>query len=121
MRVAIIATAFALVPIAGIAAAEEPAPLGTEFVMEEIVKLSPAINVGKTAKGNRRIIPIVGGRFDGPDIKGEIMSGGWDWQLDRADGCIDVEADYFLKTDDGVIINVINKGAICPPAGGGFP
>jgi hypothetical protein len=108
---------FAAVP----AVAEEPAPLGTEFVFEEIVKLSPAIEVGKTARGERRIIPITGGRFEGPNIRGEIMPGAWDWQLTKADGCTDVEANYFIKTDDGVIINVINKGSICPSAGGGFP
>lgn len=107
--------------LAGQAAAEEPAPLGTEFVFQEIVKLAPAIEVGKTARGERRIIPITGGRFEGPNIKGEIIPGSWDWQLTKADGCTDVEANYFIKTDDGVMINVINKGAICPPAGGGFP
>lgn len=96
------------------AAAEEPALPGTEFVFQEIVKLSPAIEVGKTARGNRRIIPIIGGRVEGPQINGEVMPGGWDWQLDRADGCTDVVADYFIKTDDGVIINVVNKGALCP-------
>jgi len=45
-----------------------------------------------------------------------VMPGGWDWQLDRADGCTDVVADYFLKTDDGAVINVRNTGTICRPA-----
>lgn len=111
----------ALVALAAPATAQDvPAP-GLEFVFEEIVKLSPGIEVGRTARGTRRIIPIVGGRFEGPGIKGEIMPGGWDWQLERADGCTDVVADYFLKTDDGAIINVRNTGAICPPKQGGFP
>jgi hypothetical protein len=101
------------------AAAQEPhdGP-GLEFAFEEIVKLGPATEVGTTAKGKRRIIPIVGGRFEGPGIKGEILPGGWDWQLERADGCTEVKADYFLKTDDGVVINVVNVGALCPPSGG---
>ena len=103
---------------AGGAAQEAPE---LEFVLEEIVKLEPAIDVGTTARGHRRIIPIVGGRFEGPDIRGEIMPGGWDWQLDRADGCTDVVADYFLKTDDGVIINVRNTGTICRPKDGQPP
>ncbi|OJW73547.1 MAG: hypothetical protein BGO57_07830 [Sphingomonadales bacterium 63-6] len=102
------------------AANAPPAPTA-EFVLEEIVKLGPVVEVGKTSKGERRIIPITGGRFEGPGIKGEIVPGGWDWQLTRADGCTEVEADYFLKTDDGVVINVINKGALCPPAQGAAP
>lgn len=84
-----------------------------EFVFEETVTLGPVIDVGETARGHRRIIPITGGRFEGPDLRGEIMPGGWDWQLDRADGCTDVVADYFIKTDDGVVINVRNTGTIC--------
>jgi hypothetical protein len=103
-----------------VAAQEAPEP-NLEFVFEEVVKLEPAIEVGQTARGNRRIIPIVGGRFEGPNIRGEVLPGGWDWQLDRADGCTDVVADYFLKTDDGVVINVRNTGTICRAAEGAPP
>lgn len=91
-------------------AAEEPS---LEFVFEEVVALGAAINPGDTARGGRLIIPITGGTFKG-QINGEVMPGGWDWQLRRADGCTDVVADYFLKTDDGVVINVRNTGALCP-------
>ena len=87
-----------------------------EFAFEEIVKLGPATAPGDTARGGRLIIPITGGTFEGPEIKGEVMPGGWDWQLRRADGCTEVKADYFLKTDDGVVINIVNTGAICPGA-----
>lgn len=112
--------ALALVLAAPATARDAPEP-GLEFVFEEIVKLEPAIEVGETARGKRRIIPIIGGRFEGPSIKGEVMPGGWDWQLDRPDGCTDVVADYFLKTDDGAVINVRNTGTICRPAEGGQP
>ena len=98
------------------AAAQEAPSL--EFVFEETVKLGDVSAIGGTARGERIIIPITGGTFEGPDIRGEVLPGGWDWQLRRADGCTDVEADYFLQTDDGVVINVINKGVICPGEGG---
>jgi hypothetical protein len=98
---------------ATVAAQDAPAPaLG--FAFQETVKLGQALEVGKTARGQRRIIPITGGHFEGPQIKGQVMPGGWDWQLTRPDGCTDVKADYFLKTDDGVVINVVNTGEICP-------
>lgn len=92
-----------------------------EFVFEEVVMLGAAVAPGDTARGGRLIIPITGGTFEGPQLKGEIVPGGWDWQLRRDDGCTDVEADYFLKTDDGVVINVVNKGVICPPRQGEAP
>lgn len=103
------------------AAAETPPDPVLEFAFEEIVYLGPASSPGRTAYGSRNIIPITGGTFEGPGIKGTIVPGGWDWQLVRADGCVDVHADYMLKTDDGVIINVKNDGALCPPQAGETP
>lgn len=89
-----------------------------EFAFEEIVNLGTAQQVGDTARGGRLMIPITGGTFEGPGIKGTIVPGGWDWQLRRADGCTEIEADYMLRTDDDVIINVVNKGVLCPPRDG---
>jgi len=102
--------------LAGPAAAQDAPTL--EFVFEEIVTLGPATAPGDTARGGRLIIPITGGTVQGPEIKGTVMPGGWDWQLTRPDGCTDVKADYFLKTDDGAVINVVNTGEICPGADG---
>jgi hypothetical protein len=102
---------------AGAQAPAAPAP-GMAFAFEEVVTLAPRIAAGRTPLGERFIIPITGGTFEGPGLKGTIMPGGWDWQLQRADGCLEVKADYFLKTDDGVIINVLNKGLICQSADG---
>jgi Protein of unknown function (DUF3237) len=105
----------------GFQAAQADAAAGgptTELAFEEIVTLGPAINVGRTPLGNRRIIPITGGTFKGPRISGTIIPGGWDWQLDRTDGCTDVQADYMLRTDDGVVINIRNLGTLCPPSPG---
>ncbi len=99
------------------APAPPPAPV-LEHVFSELVTLGASVAPGATPYGERNIIPITGGTFEGPGIKGVILPGGWDWQLKRADGCTDVKADYMLKTDDGVIINVVNTGALCPPAPG---
>lgn len=109
-----LAVALAASPLA----AQAPADPTLEFAFEEIVTLGPAVAAGDTARGTRLMIPITGGTFEGPGIKGTIVPDGWDWQLRRADGCTDVEADYMIRTDDGVLINVINKGAICPPKDG---
>jgi hypothetical protein len=81
-----------------------------EFFCELQVKLSPALSVGETAHGTRRIIPIVGGTVEGPGIKGEIFNGGADWQVVRKDGVAELEAHYQFKTDDGSIVYVKNIG-----------
>jgi hypothetical protein len=63
-----------------------------DFFCELKVKLDPALVVGETAHGIRRIIPIIGGSVEGPKIKGEIISGGADWQVLRKDGVMELEA-----------------------------
>jgi Protein of unknown function (DUF3237) len=80
------------------------------FVCELKVKLKPALVVGETPHGTRRIIPIIGGAFDGPNMKGEVLDGGADWQIVRKDGVAELEAHYQIKTDDGVIIYIKNVG-----------
>ena len=64
----------------------------------------------ETAKGIRRIVPITGGSFEGPDIIGNVVSGGYDWQLVRSDGVIEIEARYMLQTSEGDLITVVNTG-----------
>jgi len=81
-----------------------------ELVYECDVTLSAAIEMGKTVEGQRRIIPITGGTVRGPKIRGELVSGGYDWNLSRSDGVGSVEAAYYMKTDDGVLIRIVNKG-----------
>jgi hypothetical protein len=83
---------------------------GLSFVCELKVKLNPPYVVGQTPHGLRRIIPIVGGTFNGPDFNGEILTGGADWQIVRNDGVAELEAHYQLKTDDGVIMYIKNIG-----------
>lgn len=90
--------------------AAEPA---LDFAFEETVTLDADVPVGQTSVGTRNIVPITGGTFAGPGIRGTIMGGGWDWQLRRADGCLQIKADYMLRTDDGAVINVVNTGVSC--------
>ena len=97
---------------------DEPQPPRLEFAFEEIVTLGQAIAVGETPLGRRNIVPITGGTISGPGIEGTIIPGGWDWQLTRSDGCTEVKADYMIRTNDGVVINVVNAGALCRPEAG---
>ena len=104
-----------------LAAAAPPAPPQLEFVFDEVATLAPAITPGATSLGQRNIVPITGGHFEGPRIRGTLLPGGWDWQLGRADGCLHIKADYFLRTDDGVVINILNQGVACMGPNGERP
>jgi uncharacterized protein DUF3237 len=81
-----------------------------ELFYECDVTLSPIEDFGATLEGKRRIIPITGGSFRGPRIRGTVQSGGADWNLQRSDGGSSVEAAYYLRTDDGVTIRIVNTG-----------
>lgn len=81
----------------------------TEHMWDAKVKVGKMMMIGKSKHGVRRVIPITGGSFEGPKIKGEVLPGGEDWQLVRPDGDVEFNARYLMKTDDGVVIQVINK------------
>ena len=81
----------------------------TEHVWDAKVKIAGLINIGNSKRGTRRAIPITGGTFIGPKIKGEVLSGGEDCQLVRPDGDTELNARYFLKTSDGYTILITNQ------------
>ena len=84
-----------------------------EFALQLKVTLGDSYNVGDTQHGQRIVIPITGGTFEGPAIKGTIINGGADYQLaNKALNRTELEAIYSIKTDDGVYIHVRNRGII---------
>lgn len=74
------------------------------------VLLGSVQEFGETPLGKRRIIPITGGQFEGERLRGEVLPGGADWQLVRPDGVALLDARYTLRTDDGALIYVSNRG-----------
>ncbi len=81
----------------------------TEFVYEAIVDLLPTLQLGTSPLGERRMVPITGGTFEGPGLRGTVMAGGADRQLVRRDGSVSLDAVYELQTDDGIVISVRNR------------
>jgi len=118
LRLLIVATTLCF---SGIVNAQDNNPKGPdlEYVCELRVKIGNAYTVGQTAHGTRMVIPILGGTFEGPNMKGEVLSGGADYQLvDSKNGRNEVEAIYSIKTDDGVYIHIRNCGLIKQGNGG---
>lgn len=56
-------------------------------------------------------IPITGGTVEG-EVTGEIIPGGGDWCLTRADDAYRVEARYLFRTVEGHIVDVVNVGVV---------
>jgi hypothetical protein len=83
-----------------------------EFALQLKVTLGETFAINNTQHGRRTVIPITGGTFEGPGLKGTIVNGGADYQLGSADGRTELEAIYCIKTDDGVYIHVRNRGII---------
>jgi hypothetical protein len=81
----------------------------TEHMWDAKVKVSNLLMLGESKRGVRRIIPITGGTFEGPNIKGEVLPIGADWQTVRTNGDTELNARYLLKTNDGHLIQVINQ------------
>lgn len=80
-----------------------------DFIFEAHVTVGPAQDLGVFNKGRRRVVPITGGDFSGPELRGTVLPGGADWQLIRSDGVAELEARYTLQTDDGAEIYVHNR------------
>ena len=92
---------------------QQPEAPQLEFALQLKVTLGEAFSINNTQHGRRTVIPITGGTFEGPQLKGTIINGGADYQLANADGRTELEAIYCIKTDDGVYIHVRNRGIIC--------
>jgi hypothetical protein len=87
-----------------------------ELAFEARVEIGPPVEVGPTPHGRRRVIPITGGTFAGPRLRGRVLPGGADWQLHRSDGVAEIHARYTLEADDGGLIYVVNQGIRHAPA-----
>ncbi len=75
-----------------------------------VLHANPPQLIGETPHGVRRVIEITGGWFDGPNLSGEVLPGGSDWQLIRPDGVVDLESRFMLRTGDNALIFVYNRG-----------
>jgi len=85
-------------------------PQTPDFIAELEAQVAAPILIGATPLGERRIVPITGGRIAGPGLDGEILPGGADYQLIRPDGVTEIEARYTLRLTDGALVYVVNRG-----------
>lgn len=81
-----------------------------EFLMHIAADVGELMSMGGGPLGERRVVAITGGTFEGPALQGTIVPGGADWQIARADGVLDIDARYALRTGAGALIRVVSQG-----------
>ncbi|HET6983488.1 MAG TPA: DUF3237 domain-containing protein [Myxococcaceae bacterium] len=85
--------------------------LRTQLLFTLEISLHPIHDLGAGPLGRRRIVPVSGGRFEGPRLRGEVLPDvGGDWLLQRADGTFRSDVRLGLRTDDGALISLTYRG-----------
>ena len=80
------------------------------------VQVGAVQEVGATARGFRRVIPIVGGQVRGDGWSARVLPGGADFQLLVSDELAELDARYVIETDAGDLIYVTNHALRTGPA-----
>jgi Protein of unknown function (DUF3237) len=73
--------------------------------------LGEPLDLGDFAQGRRRIVPLTGGTFAGPELSGKLLSGASaDWQTVHPDGTAFGDIRYTLQTVGGDLLYVQSRG-----------
>jgi muconolactone delta-isomerase len=79
--------------------------------------LGQPFDLGDTVQAHRRIVPLTGGTFTGPEIAGELRPGASaDWQTVLRDGTALGDIRYTLQTDAGDLLYVQSRAVRHGPA-----
>lgn len=84
-----------------------------EPLMDYYANLDPPLEVGNASFGNRMIVEVNGGEFEGPRLKGRIRTAGCaDWLVVDADGVGHLDVRATFETHDGAYIYVQYHGVV---------
>jgi hypothetical protein len=92
------------------------AAIRTTPLFDIIVDLNPKLNIGDGPLGRRILFGAAGGTFEGPRLRGEVVPGGGEWALFRADGAMLLDVRLMLRTHDDALVHMTYGGRwITPP------
>lgn len=77
-----------------------------EPLMTYSADLLPAVAVGPGPYGNRLVFEVSGGTFEGPRLRGRLLTGGGDWLLLDSEGIGHLDVRATFETHDGALIYV---------------
>lgn len=87
-----------------------PVPERGVLVFEAVMKLDQVHDLGVTPYGHRTAYVAGEGTVTGDKIKGSVMPGGLDFQLHFANGAMEIEQIFVLRTEDGKYIYMRSPG-----------
>lgn len=88
----------------------------TAPLFDMVVDLDPRLDFGAGPLGQRVLFGSAGGKFEGPELRGEILRGGGDWTLFRPNGVMTLDVRLTLKIADGAHIYMTYGGRwVTPP------
>lgn len=90
------------------------APLETSFLTHFVIEAMPGLEIGKTPGGWRRVDRILRGRFAGPRLTGEIVTG-TDPVLVMRDDSARLDVRMALRTEDEALIQMTYDGIVAGP------
>jgi hypothetical protein len=86
--------------------------MNLEYEFSYQASLKEPVDVGPGPYGHRLVVEVIGGRFEGPRLRGKILTGGGDWLLVGTDGFARLDVRAQLLTDDGAAIFVSYFGLL---------
>jgi hypothetical protein len=89
---------------------KRPAEITSRPLMTVKVIAAPLQKLGAVPYGVRTFVPVAGGDFEGPRLRGRILPGGGDWLLLRSDGVLELDLRITLETDDHALIYMTFQG-----------
>lgn len=88
---------------------DTPAMPAFEYLVAIDAEVGEIVSVGQGPLGERRVVDILGGHFEGPRLRGKVL-GGQDWQIARRDGVLDIDAHYTIEAEGGGRVRVVSQG-----------
>lgn len=84
------------------------------FTMDLNVALDRTQNIGLVGDLRRIIVPVNGGTFEGPKLKGTVLPDGGDWLTVQSDGSWNIDVRITLCTADEALIFMKYVGVLIP-------
>jgi hypothetical protein len=97
-------------------AKERETTMNSRPLMTVRITAAPPQKLGTVPHGVRSIVPVTGGDFEGPRLRGVVLPGGGDWLLVRSHGVLELDLRITLETEDHALIYMTFQGLRHGPA-----
>lgn len=86
--------------------------VSTEFLFNMTAIIGEPVELGMTPAGHVSFQHAIGGRIEGPRIKGEVLPVGGDRVLLRTDGTAELNVQVLIRTDDAQTVYMNYRGLV---------